>query len=112
MRDVNIAMLGEGFMGRTHSNAWAQIPKFFKPPVRPVMHTSCGRREEPSKAFAAQWGWQRSSSDWKEVLRLPEIELVDIVTPNQMHAEMARAAIAAGKHVACEKPLAGSLSEA
>jgi predicted dehydrogenase len=112
MTEINIALVGEGFMGRTHSNAWSQVVKFCKPPIRPVMHTSFGRNPEGSQAFAANWGWQRSSTDWQALVRAPEIGLVDIVTPNHMHAEMARAAIAAGKHVACEKPLAGTLGEA
>ena len=112
MSDVNIALIGEGFMGRTHSNAWAQVPKFFDPPARPVMHTVAARREESVKAFAARWGWRHASTEWKAVVNSPEIQLVDIVTPNNVHAEMALAAIKAGKHVACEKPLAESLGEA
>jgi predicted dehydrogenase len=112
MRNVNIALIGEGFMGRAHSNAWSQITRFFKPPVHPVMHTSCGRRDEHPKTFANAWGWQHASSKWRDVVQSPDIDLVDIVTPNNMHAEMAMAAIAAGKHVACEKPIAGTLDEA
>ncbi len=112
MREINIALIGEGFMGRAHSNAWSQVTRFFKPPVRPVMHTSCGRRADHPKTFANAWGWQHASSNWHNVISSDEIHLVDIVTPNNMHAEMAMAAIAAGKHVACEKPLAGTLDEA
>lgn len=112
MRDINIALIGEGFMGRTHSNAWSQVAKFCNPPVKPVMHTSFGRRAEASKAFADLWGWQRSSTQWQDLVKSSKIDLVDIVTPNSMHAEMAQAAIAAGKDVACEKPLAGTLGEA
>ena len=112
MRDVNIALIGEGFMGRTHSNAWSQVPRFFKPAARPVMHTACARRAESIKAFAETWGWRNSSTDWQGVVNSPEIDLVDIGTPNKMHAPMATAAITAGKHVACEKPIAGTLSEA
>ncbi|QEH33225.1 Glucose--fructose oxidoreductase precursor [Aquisphaera giovannonii] len=112
MREIKVAMIGEGFMGRTHSNAWSQVSKFFKPPARPVMHTSCGRRAEDSKAFASHWGWGRTSTNWADVVKLPEIDLVDVVTPNNTHAEIAMAAIAAGKHVACEKPIAGTLAEA
>lgn len=112
MKDVKIALIGEGFMGRAHSNAWSQVTRFFKPPAWPVMHTSVGRREEHPKTFANAWGWQHASGNWRNVVQSDEIDLVDIVTPNNMHAEMAMAAIAAGKHVACEKPLAGSLAEA
>jgi predicted dehydrogenase len=112
MRDINIALIGEGFMGRTHSNAWSQVTRFFKPAARPVMHTSCGRREGQGRTFADTWGWKNATGNWHGVVNSPEIELVDIVTPNKMHAPMATAAIEAGKHVACEKPIAGSLSEA
>ncbi len=112
MREINVAMIGEGFMGRTHSNAWSQVTKFFKPPVRPVMHTSCGHREEHSKIFSNHWGWTHASTSWEHTVRLPEIDLVDIVTPNFMHAPVAMAAIEAGKNVSCEKPIAGTLAEA
>ena len=66
MREINVAMIGEGFMGRTHSNAWSQVTKFFKPPVRPVMHTSCGRREEHPKVFSNHWGWTHASDQLGE----------------------------------------------
>jgi predicted dehydrogenase len=112
MREINIGLIGEGFMGRTHSNGWSQVVRFCAPPVRPVMHTSCGRREEHPKTFSNHWGWQHSSSKWQEVVKSDEIDLVDIVTPNKLHAPMAMAAIEAGKHVACEKPIASSLAEA
>ena len=112
MREINVAMIGEGFMGRTHSNAWSQVTKFFKPPVRPVMYTSCGHREEHSKIFSNHWGWIHASTNWEHTVRLPEIDLVDIVTPNFMHAPVALAAIEAGKNVSCEKPIAGTLAEA
>jgi predicted dehydrogenase len=112
MREINVAMIGEGFMGRTHSNAWSQVNKFFKVPARAVMHTSCSRNAEASKAFAAHWGWKNSSADWRATVASPDIELVDVTTPNNMHAEVCLAALAAGKNVACEKPIAGSLAEA
>jgi predicted dehydrogenase len=112
MRNINIAMIGEGFMGRAHSNAWSQVAKFFKPPVRPVMHTCCGRKEEKNKQFANHWGWAHGSGNWESVIRNEEIDLVDVVTPNNMHAPVALAAIEQGKHVSCEKPIAGTLSEA
>lgn len=111
MPEINVAMIGQGFMGRTHSNAWSQVRKFFKPPVEPVMHTTCSRHADASKAFAELWGWRNPSTDWKAAVASPEIDLVDVVTPNHMHAEVALAAIAAGKHVACEKPIARTLDE-
>lgn len=112
MRQVNIAMIGEGFMGRAHSNAWSQVGKFFKPPVKPVMYLSCSRDAARNKIFADHWGWRNSSGSWEEVVRNPEVGLVDVCTPNHMHACVANAAIEAGKPVACEKPIAGTLAEA
>ena len=110
-KNLNVALIGSGFMGRTHSNAYLKVAKFFDIPSNPVMHTIAGL--EPSlPAFAEQWGWQQSTKDAKEVFANPEIGLVDLVTPNHMHAEHAIAALEAGKHVACEKPLAGTLDDA
>jgi predicted dehydrogenase len=111
-KSINIALIGQGFMGRSHSNAWGQVAKFFKPPVKPVMHTVFGQAAEKPELFAAQWGWQRSSTDWKALVRSKEIDLVDIATPNYMHAPVALAAIKAGKNVSCEKPIAGTLKAA
>jgi predicted dehydrogenase len=111
-REVNVALIGQGFMGRTHSNAWSQVRKFFKPPLRPVMHTVFGQSEENPRAFARNWGWRNASTDWKKLVKSDEIDLVDVVTPNFLHAAVAKAAIAAGRNVACEKPIAGTLKEA
>ncbi len=108
---INVALIGQGFMGRTHSNAWGQVSRFFKVPVKPVMHTVFGMPEEKPETMA-RWGWQNFSTDWQKTVASPEIDLVDIVTPNFMHAPPAKAAIAAGKHVSCEKPIAGTLAEA
>ncbi len=112
MSTINVAMIGQGFMGRSHSNAWGQVARFFDPPVMPVMHTVFGQAEENPQAFAQRWGWQNASTDWEQLVKSPEIGLVDIVTPNFMHAPPARAALEAGKVVACEKPIAGTLAEA
>jgi len=112
MATINVALIGQGFMGRSHSNAWGQVAKFFKPPIAPVMHTVFGQPEENPKTFADNWGWKNASTDWEQLVRSPEVGLVDIVTPNYMHAPVARAAIAAGKPVSCEKPIAGSLADA
>jgi predicted dehydrogenase len=109
---INVALIGQGFMGRTHSNAWGQVAKFFKVPVKPVMHSVYGQEEENPVVFAANWGWLNFSTDWKKLVRTGEIDLVDIATPNYMHAPVAVAAIKAGKHVSCEKPIAGTLAEA
>ncbi len=112
MKTVNVALIGQGFMGRSHSNAWGQVAKFFKPPLRPVMHTVFGQPEENPQVFAENWGWQQASTDWEALVKSAEIGLVDVVTPNYMHAPVAKAAIAAGKAVACEKPIAGTLQDA
>ncbi len=109
---LNVALLGQGFMGRAHSNAWKQVASFFKTPLKPVMHTVFGQPEEQGDVFAANWGWQGFSTNWRRVVRSPEIDLVDVATPNFMHAPMAMAAIKAGKPVCCEKPIAGTLAEA
>jgi len=112
MAAINVALIGQGFMGRSHSNAWGQVGKFFNPPVKSVMHTVFGQEAENPQAFADNWGWQNASTDWEALVASPEIGLVDIVTPNFMHAPPARAALAAGKPVSCEKPIAGTLSDA
>lgn len=112
METVNVALIGQGFMGRSHSNAWGQVAKFFKPPVKHVMHTVFGQPEENPQVFASNWGWQNAATDWQAVVSSPAIGLVDVVTPNYMHAPVAKAALAAGKPCACEKPIAGTLAEA
>ena len=110
-RTINVALIGQGFMGRTHSNAWAQVSKFFDPPLKPVMHTVCGQIGE-SPNFAGNWGWANWTTNWRKAIRSDEIDIVDIATPNYLHAPMAQAAIKAAKVVCCEKPIAGTLSDA
>lgn len=107
-----IALIGQKFMGRAHSNAWGQAPKFFDLPLAPVMHTVSARDGADLATFAARWGWAHTTTDWRSIARDPEVQLVDIGTPNHVHAEQALAMLAAGKHVACEKPLAGTLDDA
>jgi len=109
---LNVALIGRGFMGRTHSNAWGQVSKFFDVPIQPVMHTVADKIEPGLCDFACQWGWQNCSLNWRKAVRSREINHVDIVTPNNLHAPMAMAAIAAGKHVSCEKPIAHTLKGA
>jgi len=111
-KTVNVALVGQKFMGRTHSNAYGQVGKFFDVPVMPVMHTICGRDEKELAEFRDRWGWQRSTTDWRKAVTDDEIGLVDIGTPNHLHKDMSLAALEAGKHVACEKPLAGTLDDA
>src|SRR4051794_38016206 len=111
-KTINVALIGQKFMGRTHSNAFLKVGKFFDPPILPVMHTIAGRNEAELNEFKDRWGWQNSSTDWREAVTSAEIQLVDIGTPNHLHKDMAIAALEAGKHVACEKPLAGTLADA
>ncbi|NLE57238.1 MAG: Gfo/Idh/MocA family oxidoreductase, partial [Planctomycetes bacterium] len=111
-KTCNVALIGQGFMGRTHSNAYLKVAKFFKLPVKPVMHTVFGMKEEDPQAFADRWGWQNSSTDWKSVIHNENIDYVDIVTPNYMHMPPAMEALEAGKPVGCEKPIAGTLADA
>lgn len=111
-KEINVCLVGQKFMGRTHSNAFLKVGKFFDVPILPVMHTICGRNRAELEEFRDRWGWQNASVNWKSAVTDPEIGLVDIGTPNHLHAEMAIAALEAGKHVACEKPLAGTLSDA
>jgi len=112
MKSINVALIGQGFMGRSHSNAWGQVAKFFDPPIKPVMHTVFGQPEENPPVFAENWGWQHASTDWQQLVASPEIGLVDVVTPNYMHAPVAKAALDAGKPCSCEKPIAGTLDDA
>lgn len=113
MSDVcNVALLGQKFMGRAHSNAYLKAARFFNLPRVPVMHTIAGLDLIALAPFADRWGWKNYNTNWKDVVKRPEIDLVDVSTPNYMHAEQACAALAAGKHVACEKPLAHTLKDA
>lgn len=112
-KNCNVALIGQGFMARTHSNAYLKVGKFFTNlPMYPTMHTSFGIKEENPQVFARRWGWQNWATDWKKVVRNEEIDLVDIVTPNHMHMPVALEALAARKPVATEKPIAGTLKDA
>lgn len=111
-KTLSVALIGSKFMGRTHSNGFSQVPRFFDVSRSPVLHTIAARDAEDLKVFAPRWGWQHWTTDWREVCQNPEIDLVDIGTPNHVHREQAIAALEAGKHVACEKPLAGTLDDA
>jgi predicted dehydrogenase len=111
-RSLGIALIGQQFMGRAHSNAWGQVAKFFEPPLEPRLVTIVARDVATLGPFALRWGWERYATDWRILGDDPEIELVDIATPNHVHAEPAIAMLEAGKHVACEKPLAGTLEDA
>jgi predicted dehydrogenase len=109
---IPVALLGTKFMGRAHSNAWSQVAKFFELPLEPALEVVAGRDREATEAFARRWGWSRATCDWRSIARDPRAALVDVSTPNDAHAEQSIAMLEAGKHVACEKPLAGTLSDA
>jgi predicted dehydrogenase len=110
---VNVALIGYKFMGKSHSNAYRQVAHFFPDlGALPVMNTLCGRDRQAVEQASGQLGWQQAAIDWKEVVRRPDIDLVDIVTPGDSHAAIAIAAAQAGKHVFCEKPLANTVAEA
>ncbi|MBI4557041.1 MAG: Gfo/Idh/MocA family oxidoreductase [Candidatus Hydrogenedentes bacterium] len=110
-KTVNVAMIGAQFMGKTHSNAWRKVGMFFDLPVKPVMKVLCGKFPE-ELAVAEKYGWQETSLDWEEVVARPDIDIVDVCTPNFLHPPIAIAAAKAGKHVMCEKPLANTVKEA
>ena len=98
-------MIGYRFMGKAHSNAWRQAPRFFPLKANIEMHTICGRDPAAVEAARAQFGWQHASTDWRALVNSPDIDIVDINTPNDMHAEIAIEAARAGKAILCEKPL-------
>jgi predicted dehydrogenase len=111
-RPLRVAMIGHAFMGAAHSQAWRTAPHFFDLPLTPELAVLCGRNPETTAAAAARLGWTEWSTDWREVVARDDIDLVDICTPGDTHAEIAIAALEAGKHVLCEKPLANSVEEA
>ena len=103
---LNIGMIGYGFMGRCHSNAYRRVGNFFQLPRRPVLVAACGRNEEGVRAFASQWGYASVETDWRKLVARDDVDAVDICVPNNLHREIALAAAEAGKMVLCEKPLA------
>ncbi|MDQ6903551.1 MAG: Gfo/Idh/MocA family oxidoreductase [Bacteroidota bacterium] len=111
-KEIRIGLIGGGFMGRTHSNAYNRIANFF-PDLEylPVLKVVCSRSKDKVAAFAEQWGYESFETDWKKVIARSDIDAIDICTPNDMHAEIAIAAAAAGKMVLTEKPLSRSLAE-
>jgi predicted dehydrogenase len=111
-KKLRVAMVGYQFMGRAHSNAWRQVARFFDTPFDPVMQVICGRDAEKVGQAARTLGWQEAATSWEEVVRRPDIDVVDICTPGDLHRPIAIAAAAAGKAILCEKPLARNLAEA
>jgi predicted dehydrogenase len=110
--DANVALIGYGFMGRAHSNAWRQVSAFCAPRLTPRLKVICGRTRDRTEAAARAFGWEETAADWRQVVRRPDIQIVDISTPGDSHAEIAVAAARAGKAVICEKPLANTVRQA
>ncbi|MBA9007441.1 Gfo/Idh/MocA family protein [Thermomonospora cellulosilytica] len=109
---LGVGMVGHAFMGRVHSQAWRSVHAFFDVPYVPVMVAVAGRSRDRVRAAADRLGWASAETDWKALLRRDDIDLIDICTPGDTHAEIAIAALDAGKHVLCEKPLANTVAEA
>lgn len=105
-KPLNIGMIGYGFMGRAHSNAYCQVNHFFDLEYRPVLKAVCARSADKAKAFADKWGYESVETDWRKLIERKDIDVIDICTPNNTHAEIALAAAKAGKMILCEKPLA------
>jgi myo-inositol 2-dehydrogenase/D-chiro-inositol 1-dehydrogenase len=111
-KQLNIGLVGYGFMGRTHSNAFLQAGRFFDLPFQPVLKAVCARNPDRAQSFAANWGYESVEADWRKLVERKDIDLVDIASPNDTHAEIAIAAAKAGKMVMCEKPLGRNAAEA
>ena len=109
---LKIGLVGYGFMGRTHSNAFAKVNQFFDLGYEPVLQAVCARDADKVAPFAAQWGYQSYETDWRRLVERDDIDLIDIASPNDTHAEIAVAAARAGKIVLCEKPIGRNGAEA
>ena len=110
--DLRVALLGQGFMGKAHSNAYVQAPHFYDLPYNVRRTLLCGRDPVQLAATADRWGWESTATDWRAAIDRRDIDAVDIALPNHLHAEAAIAAAQAGKIVLCEKPMALSLDDA
>ena len=111
-KTINVGLVGQKFMGKAHSNAYMTVAKFFDVEPRPIMKAVCGRNEAELAEFANRFGWESYETDWRKLVARPDIGVVDIAAPSNLHRDVAVAAAEAGKHVFCEKPLASSLAEA
>lgn len=110
-RTLALGLVGYNFMGKAHSNAWRQAPRFFELPADLRLKTICGRNAPAVRKAAAQLGWETAVTDWRAVVADPEIDIIDIATPNDTHCEIALAAAQAGKAILCEKPLGRNVGE-
>ena len=111
MKKLNIGLVGCGFMGRTHSNAFSQVAHFFDLQYQPVLKAVCARNKDMASAFAAKWGYESFETDWRKLVQREDIDLIDIASPNDTHAEIVHAAAKAGKMILCEKPLSMDAAE-
>src|SRR5882762_6540304 len=111
-RTLAVGLIGYNFMGKAHSNAWRQAPRFFNLPANVRLKTICGRNRAAVKKAATKLGWENAQTDWRRVIDDSKIDIVDICTPNDTHCEIAVAAAQAGKAILCEKPLARNIDEA
>jgi predicted dehydrogenase len=109
---LGVGMVGYAFMGRAHSLAWNTVASVFDVPLRPRLAAICGRDKAAAEAAAGRFGWAAAETDWRALIARDDVQLVDISAPGDLHAPIATAALAAGKHVLCEKPLANTLAEA
>ena len=109
---LGVGMIGYSFMGAVHSHAWRTVGRVFDLGVDVDMRVICGRNEEAVTAAAAKYGWQSAETDWRAVIARDDIDIIDVCTPGSSHEEIAVAALNAGKHVICEKPLANTVAEA
>ncbi len=112
MKELRVGMVGYGFMGRAHSNAYKRLNDFFPVQHKVVLKAACARNAEKAQAFAANWGYERSETDWRALVAAKDIDVIDICTPNDTHMEIAVAAAKAGKMILCEKPLALNVKQA
>ncbi|MBX7122280.1 MAG: Gfo/Idh/MocA family oxidoreductase [Opitutaceae bacterium] len=112
MKTLNVGMIGYGFMGRAHSNAFRRVNNFFPLEHKVVLKAACGRDGAKTQAFADTWGYESVETDWKRLIERADIDVIDIAAPNNVHAEIALAAAKAGKMILCEKPLAMNSPEA
>lgn len=109
---LGVGLVGTKFMGRAHSIAWANAGKFFDLPLDIELRCAAGRDPAETHEFGRKWGWRRTTVDWCDMLADDGVSLIDVGTPNDMHRDMAIASLEAGRHVACEKPLAGTIGDA
>src|SRR5262249_50062501 len=110
-KELRVGMIGYGFMGRAHSNAYRQVGQFFPSNYRVVLKAACARKADEIKKFADNWGYESVETDWRKPSERKDIDAIDICTPNNLHKEIALAAAANGKMILCEKPLAMNTAE-